>query len=208
MFFALRIADFRTQMKLMRQGMNLFIDLKGKKKENRSIEFPLKPQSGEGYSGSGMNNQQGNGQQGKFDKQAFRETMAIRLLGMKLIGFSDDESSTQGLSLEGSANISFTWDSSDVMHIEYKVPFNLFGEAASLNQKTISIGWKINGIDPGSANNSGAYTTTSIQGRPSANGGSRGNTRGAGSSSDPFVQAGSQKPVGEQSFWGKYTVHL
>ena len=66
MFFALRIADFRTQMKLMRQGMNLFIDLKGKKKENRSIEFPLKPQSGEGYSGSGMKQPAGQWATGKI----------------------------------------------------------------------------------------------------------------------------------------------
>ncbi len=50
LFLALIIPDFRTQMKMMRLGMNLYIDMKGKKKENRGIEFPVKRDDG-GYSG-------------------------------------------------------------------------------------------------------------------------------------------------------------
>src|SRR5262245_9692621 len=34
LFIALRITDFRAQMKVMHQGMKLFVDTRGKKKEN------------------------------------------------------------------------------------------------------------------------------------------------------------------------------
>ena len=204
LYLALRISDFRTQMKLMRQGMNLYIDLKGKRKEGRSIEFPLKSQDGEGY--AAMNAQQGSDQHAKFDKKAFREAMALHLLGMKLVGFGDVEPTTQGLSTEGSANIGFTWDSADVMHIEYKLPFSMLAEGNSLDQKTISVGWKINGIEQTTNNNTVAYTTTSVQGRPAGAGGPRGNSRGPGSSSDPF--AGTQQGSAEQSYGTKYTIHL
>src|SRR5689334_4746355 len=42
LFIALRIADFRAQMKVIRQGMKLFVDMRGKKKENMGIEYPIK----------------------------------------------------------------------------------------------------------------------------------------------------------------------
>jgi hypothetical protein len=42
LYIAMEIPDFPEQMKLMRMGMKLFIDLKGKKKENMGIEFPVK----------------------------------------------------------------------------------------------------------------------------------------------------------------------
>ena len=42
LYIALKITNQRTQFRLMRLGMNVFIDIKGKHKEGTSIEFPLK----------------------------------------------------------------------------------------------------------------------------------------------------------------------
>ena len=40
-YLAMKVSDQRTQMKLMMQGMNLYIDKKGKRKEGTGIEFPF-----------------------------------------------------------------------------------------------------------------------------------------------------------------------
>ena len=42
LYLVLSIASFREQMKIMRQGMNLYFDPRGKKKEGKGIEFPEK----------------------------------------------------------------------------------------------------------------------------------------------------------------------
>ncbi len=39
---ALKIPNVRTQMKMMRMGMSLFIDKKGKRREGTGIQFPTK----------------------------------------------------------------------------------------------------------------------------------------------------------------------
>src|SRR5438876_877033 len=42
LYLAMTIPNFPTQMKIMRQDMELYIDLKGKKKEGKGIDFPVK----------------------------------------------------------------------------------------------------------------------------------------------------------------------
>jgi hypothetical protein len=42
LFLAVSISDKNIQKKAVQEGMNLYIDIKGKKKENRGIEFPAK----------------------------------------------------------------------------------------------------------------------------------------------------------------------
>lgn len=46
LYLAVQIDDIKTQMKITRTGMNLFIDSKGKKKESKGLEFPLKREFG------------------------------------------------------------------------------------------------------------------------------------------------------------------
>ena len=218
LYVAMKIPDFRMQMKMMRMGMNFYIDLKGKKKEGRGIEFPIKRENEGGFGGGGGfgnnqnnqsnqgndQNQQGGNQQRGFDKKAMRSRFAIYMLSMKLFGFTDDESAPQELQKEGSANLNYSWDSTDVMYIEYLVPLKLLGDAASLNQKTISIGWKINGIDiPSNA-------TPPVANAPSTSrrGGSGGSpNQGNSSNGGGPNQFNMDKGMEEQSFWTKYTFH-
>lgn len=192
--------------------MNLYIDLKGKKKEGRGIEFPVKRESND-FSGGGSGNRQNNEQdqqnpdrQRGFDVKAMRSSMAMHLIFMKLFGFSDAEPKEQGLEMENSANIVFTWDSSNVMFIEYAIPLSLLDEnVSSLNQKNISIGWKINAVDLQPVVTT---TTTSLQSRPSSSigpGGNRNSSGFGGSSGNRPSQADMEKMMREQSFWTKYT---
>ena len=41
LFVAINVPDKRQQQKIMQHGMSLFIDIKGKKKENRGVQYPL-----------------------------------------------------------------------------------------------------------------------------------------------------------------------
>lgn len=204
LFIAMRIPDTRMQMKMGRQGMNLYIDLKGKKKEGKGIEFPVKSEGG-GLGNQGNNDQdkQGNDRQSGFDMNGMRSSIAMNLLFLKLFGFTDAEPANQGLQTENSANIAFSWDSSNVMHIEYAIPLTMLdANISSLSQKNISIGWKINGVE--TINNANPFANSSSAG---GRGGNRSGvvTRMPGRQNSDMTQSDMGNRMKEQSFWTKYT---
>ena len=133
LYLVVTIANFREQMKIMHQGMDLYIDPKGKKKEGKGIEFPVKRDQSTAdlimnYRSQGNENaEQESPEQKKAAMRAMRAEMALGLSSMKVFGFSEDRSEEQGLVMPGSANIAFAWDSTDVMNIEYRIPLSFFG---------------------------------------------------------------------------------
>jgi hypothetical protein len=207
LFLALRIPATNTQMKIMRQGMNLYIDLKGKKKEGRGIEFPVKSEGG-GFSSDAPDNRQNTDRQRVADMIAMRSSMALNLIFMKLFGFSDAEPQKQGLQIENSANILFSWDSSNVMHIEYAIPLNMLDEnISSLNQKNIGIGWKIEGSELPTDNNLVQGTTTLVS-VPAGSGRNSSRNPPPVSNNNPSGSTNFDKAMKEQFFWTKYTISL
>src|ERR1051326_2619118 len=78
LYLAITIPNFRTQMKMMRQGMELYIDLKGKKKEGKGIDFPVK-RDGAGDNSmmnfTGQRNEENNGQESPAQRKASMKTM-------------------------------------------------------------------------------------------------------------------------------------
>jgi len=194
LFLAMRIPDFRTQMKIM-QGMKVFIDLKGKKKENRGIEYPVKPEGAFA----------GNMPAGTTDKKEMRASMSFHLFAMKVFGFTDIEPFSQGLQMPNSVNIAFNWDSSDVLHIEYLIPLNMLDDINSLRQKTISIGWKIYGAQ---AQNGNVVTVTSVEGREQGTGRTVRGPRTVSSTPTPVASTGAPLTSGEENFWTKHTLNF
>ncbi|MDP4262076.1 MAG: hypothetical protein Q8941_06045 [Bacteroidota bacterium] len=224
LYVAMSVPDFDMQMKIMRNGMKLYIDTKGKKKEGKGIEFPVKGEAGNfsgGFSNPGSNNGAGDDpQKKKFDKKSARNIMSLGLTALKLFGFGGDKEDEQGLTMPGSVNIAFKWDAGDIMCIEYNIPLSLLGESSSLNQKDISLGWKINAFErpgrpqgmeqPGENEGGpggGGFSRGMGGGRGQYGGGGgrgfRGGARGAGSRTfDP------EEMKKEQSFWTKYMISL
>lgn len=203
LYLAMKITSQGEQMKMMRMGMKFFIDLKGKHKENLGVEFPLKKIDDSGFSGgtTPQSNGQRNEQEGKPDLKKMRMMLALNLISMNLFGFTNGEPVEQNLDTQGSVRIAYDWDSTEVMHIEYLVPLKMLGDVSSLNQKTISIGWKINGMEmpSGSSNFSGGPGG----GRPTGGrppGGAGGSRPGGGSG-----QVDMEKMMKEQEIWTKYT---
>lgn len=209
LYLVLTITNFREQIKIMRQGMDLYIDPKGKKKEGKGIEFPVKRDQSTAdlimnYRSQGNENiDQESPEQRKAAMRTMRAEMALGLSSMKLFGFSEDRSAEQGLAMPGSANIAFAFDSTDVMNIEYKIPLSFF-ETTSLDQKDISIGWKVNGFQF-SSNHSGESSTG--EGKHGGYGGGRhggGGYGGGYSHGSSNTQQSGENTMKDQSLWTKY----
>lgn len=180
LFLAVNISDKNIQKRIMQEGLNLYIDIKGKKKENRGIEFPV-----------------------KMDNIASIENM-------KLFGFSDGEPRIQNIKNEGTVNIAIAWDTSYVMHIEYNIPLKMLEETvADLNTKKISIGWKLQESEMHSNTSQNVPTTTitRLVGVPSGTRPSAGNRSTSNVNNNvnnnPALQSNSNK---SQSFWTSHTI--
>lgn len=204
LYLVMSINSQVEQMQLMLMGMKLFIDMKGKRKENKGVEFPLKKNDGSSFS-RGVTLQsdgQKNEQEEKLELKRIRRVLATTLINMKLFGFTKGEPFKQNLDIAESVKIAYDWDSTEVMHIEYLVPLNILGDTPSLAKKIISIGWKINGNERPSGS---IYFSR----RPSRSDppGDRppsvavGRRPGSGN-----VQGGMGKILYEKELWTKYTL--
>lgn len=207
LYLALIIKSEQEQIKMMRMGMNIYFDLKGKKRDNMGIEFPLKSELNNSVQLSGNSGQQTNSTREKFDLQAAKMRYGYNLLGLKLFGFTNTEPLKQVLDQEGSVQIAYTWDSTNIMQIEYLVPLNLLGEPSSLNQKEISIGFHVNGITMPTAG-TGNFAATSGGGGGRGGGGNRQAGAGGGQSGSNFNPATMEKMMQDQKFWTKYSISI
>lgn len=173
LFLAIKVADQNVQKRIMQEGLHLYLDTKGKKKESRGIEFPLK-----------------------------MENLAS-IEYMKLFGFGSGEPATLSIRSEGTANIAIAWDSSFVMHIEYHIPLKMLEEiVADLNNKKISIGWKLEQSEiPSTASQTVTRTSSEVV---AVRGTSRpGNRNASNVNNTPVVPSTSSKA---QSVWTTHTI--
>jgi hypothetical protein len=153
-----------------------------------------------------IDGQSPNEHQRKPDIKAMQKMMSLNLFEMKVFGFSDNEPDDQQLFLPGSANIAFSWDSMDVMHIEYFIPLTMFGDVSSLNQKDISIGWEIHAFEMPKAK--AGSENPSMENRSSGQGGFRGGSgrRSGGygdGSNNKYRQEDREKMMEEQKVLDK-----
>lgn len=179
LFLALNIPGKRAQQIIMQKGMSLFIDVKGKKKENHGVEFPL-----------GMENVSDIG-------------------NMRVFGFTNTEPVIQNVKTEGTINIAIAWDSSYALSIEYYVPLKMLESSVTeLNNKKISIGWKLQESEMPSNNtaqpvSTSSGTSTRLVGVPAGTGPPN-NRNVRSSQNDTPTQTNTSKPP--QSIWTTHTI--
>lgn len=117
LFLAINVSGKNEQQRIMQQGMSFFIDVKGKKRENRGVQFPLGLEYG------------------------------FTIENMKVFGFGSGEPLQQNVKTEGTINIAIALDTSYTLSIEYNIPLKMIETSvAELKDKKISIGWKINEV--------------------------------------------------------------
>lgn len=165
LFLAINLADQTLQKRIMQEGLNLYIDTKGKKKENRGIEFPMK-----------MGN-------------------LASIEYMKLFGFAPGEPVMQSIRNEGTINIAIAWDTSFVMHIEYNIPLKIVEETvADLKNKKISIGWNVTeSATPAVTTPTVTNTTTRLVGVPAGTRPPTSNRSVTNVNNNPALQSTSNK---------------
>jgi hypothetical protein len=215
LYLALKVTDQGVQMKMMMQGMYLYVDKRGKKKEGTGIEFPVKRsrESGGGFGGGGGRggrpaptpDESGNG--GRPDPAAMREKMATMLLFLKSFGFGDGEEKTQLITQPDAVNVAFDWDDNNLFIVEYLIPLKLLGTKEELNGKTLGIGWKINGME---APAGPVATSTQLVAVPAGSSRPSGGGSGKNTSFTPRADFGSNNDsrFREQSFWTKHILNL
>ena len=199
LYMAMNISNEGIQMKILRMGMDMYVDLKGKKKEGRGITFPIKEEK-KAADNEPVNKEvpveKSSPQKKLLDKKIMRSTMTLHQVYMKVFGFEGSRSQDQGLSMPGSINVAFSWDTLDVMHIEYLVPLKMLGDLSSLKDKEISIGWKLNGMYP--SDNPRYYSEQTS--------GGRGGHQKVGADNKPIIER--ETIIREQNIWKKYIISL
>ena len=184
LFLALYVPDKMTQQSIMQMGMSLFIDIKGKKKENHGVEFPL-----------GIENVSDIG-------------------NMKVFGFANAAPHPQNVRTEGNINIAMAWDSSNVLSIEYNIPLKMLeGSVNELNNKKISIGWKLresempnsSTVQSSSTSSQTVSTTSRLVAVPAGSGPPGNRNVGSGRNSTPS-QSQTNTAKQPQSIWTTHTI--
>ena len=220
LYLAMKIADQRMQMKMMMNGMRLFVDKKGKKKEGTGIEFPVKREGegggfgGRGGGGGGRNAATSeSGERTAPDPKEMRERMSTMMILLKTFGFDDQEDKVQLISEPNGINLAFDWDDANNMYIEYLIPMKFLGKNDELNNKPLGIGWKINGVSFSGGGGSTGTTTQLIavpagSGSRGGGGGGGGGSRTGRGASAQSVDFGSSTDsrFKEQSIWTKYVL--
>lgn len=215
LYVALLIPDYGTQMKMMRTGMTIYIDLKAKKKEGRGIEFPVKPDKGETFTPTeGARPARNDGEEQDASKRntyriMMRNSMAIKQLNtIKIFGFGESDPVQQVLDVPGSIQVTYKCDTAEAMEIEYRIPLSLLGDAASLHEKLISIGCKIHAMEMragGFSDGGGGMGGMGGGGMRGGGGGRMGGGRG-GMGGGGMGGMDRESMMREQSFWVKYTL--
>jgi hypothetical protein len=199
LFIAIKVRPLPMQMKMSRNGMQLFIDVKGKKRESIAINYPATFINASGGERPPM------GEDGKPDMKAMQERMAALMGFYKTAGFEDSkEDALLQIAQEGEGIlIGGAWDDSSALIIEYAIPFAALGGADKVAGKQIALGWKINAAQASSGNNfSPASTKMSKPGASTKNGNISSGIPNAG----PSGGGGRAEFAKEQSVWAKYDV--
>lgn len=136
LYICLRATDDFSQMKIIRAGMQLWIDTIGKSKQPIGIMFPL---PGDGQTGKA--DKQGDtamtGQFQSFDARMIKSRYYKGLNQMNLIGFKSPIGGMTLLKNDLGISVNIDWDSTGSMNYEAIIPFRTFyKESLSLSDST------------------------------------------------------------------------
>ncbi|SHN23764.1 hypothetical protein [Mucilaginibacter sp. OK098] len=142
LYMAIRVNDRSEQARILRAGITLSINTKGKKKESYSITFPLNTSG----NSTPLNLQKDdNGDISKQDHDALMQAVLTVLRGIKVEGFKDIEGDMITTSNTYGIKTAIDYDDKDYLICEAVIPLKLF-HADDASKTEWAFNFKINGI--------------------------------------------------------------
>ncbi len=129
LYICFNVADRMTQVKILRAGMEVWIDTTGRKKKDIGILYPLPPEkamNGEGERPFTMGQRNPEEQRQRPDISALRKRFLEEQTDMKLVGFPGIDDGIMPLQNKAGIAVGVNWDSADRMAYELVIPFHTF----------------------------------------------------------------------------------
>jgi len=212
LYMAIRINDRSEQIRVLRAGLTLGIDTRGKKKETFTMTFPVGDQSPQGMAETAQDLQSGNSDIKQEDHEELMKAKLTKLREIEVTGFKDIESETMTTSNTYGFKVAIDYDKDGNLVYEAAIPLKFF-HADDLFKNEWAFNFKINGITkPGQDKNSGNHdgmTRGGSGGLGGGGGGGRGRM-GGGRGSRMGGGGGNNAPVDHSElsksvdFWEKY----
>jgi len=212
LYMAIRINDRSEQIRVLRAGLTLGIDTRGKKKETFTMTFPVGDQSPQGMAETAQDLQSGNSDIKQEDHEELMKAKLTKLREIEVTGFKDIESETMTTSNTYGFKVAIDYDKDGNLVYEAAIPLKFF-HADDLFKNEWAFNFKINGITkPGQDKNSGNHDGMT-RGGSGGLGGGRGGGRGrmgGGRGSRMGGGGGNNAPVDHSElsksvdFWEKY----
>lgn len=202
LYMAVRIADRSEQTRILKAGLTLSINTKGKKKESYSITFPLNTNG----SPAPVLHREDNDEPIQQNHEELMQAVLTVLRGIKVTGFKDIEGEMITTSNTYGIHAAIDYDDKGDLICEASIPLVLF-HAGDASKSEWAFNFKINGITrpamPQGEGEGGGRGGRGGGGREGGGGrgGSRGGNRGgAGISGD----AGRGELFKSEDFWEKF----
>ena len=207
LYMAIRIIDRSEQIRILRAGLTLSIDTRGKKKETFSITFPVGDQSQNDLPQQ-ANDLQGNTNVTQEDRDELMRARLTKLREIRVSGFKDIEGETITTSNTYGIKTAIDYDKDGYLVYEAAIPLKFF-HADDLAKNEWAFNFKINGIvRPGQNKDNGEHDGMTRGGGGGFGGGGRGGRGGGrggqhmgGSNSSPVDRSELSKSV---DFWEKF----
>jgi hypothetical protein len=205
-YMAIRINDRSEQIRVLRAGLTLSIDTRGKKKETFTMTFPFGDGSAPSMAENAMDLHGGNNDVKQEEREELMKAKLTKLMEIKVTGFKDVESETMTTSNTYGFKVAIDYDKDGSLVYEAAIPLKFF-HADDLLKNEWAFNFKINGItrpgqDKYNADHEGMTRGGSAGGRGGRMGGGRGGRMGGGGGNNtPVDRSELSKSV---DFWEKY----
>jgi uncharacterized membrane protein YgcG len=211
LYMAIRVNDRSEQIRILRAGLTLSIDTRGKKKETFSITFPVGDQSAEGIAETAQDLQGGNSDVKQEDRDELMRARLTKLREIRVTGFKDIESETMTTSNTYGFKVAIDYDKDGYLIYEAAIPLKFF-HADDITKNEWAFNFKINGITKPGQNKGGPEQDGMTRGGGGGGfggggggrggrGGGRGGQRMGGGNNAPVDRSELSKSV---DFWEKY----
>ena len=210
LYMAIRINDRSEQIRVLRAGLTLGIDTRGKKKETFTMTFPVGDQSPQGMAETAQDLQSGNSDIKQEDHEELMKAKLTKLREIEVTGFKDIESETMTTSNTYGFKVAIDYDKDGNLVYEAAIPLKFF-HADDMIKTEWAFNFRINGITkPGQNRDNGEHDGMTRGGfggggggggRGGRMGGGRGGRIGGNGNNAPVDRSELSKSV---DFWEKY----